>query len=56
MAGIVVTVMNMKGGVGKTTVVANLSPTMAFRKYGGRQRRVLMVDYSDCGGGRAFGS
>lgn len=45
MAGIVVTVMNMKGGVGKTTVVANLAPTIAFRKYGGCQRHVLMIDY-----------
>lgn len=45
MAGLVVTVMNMKGGVGKTTVTANLGPTLALRNYGGRQRKVLLVDY-----------
>lgn len=43
--GVVVTVMNMKGGVGKTTVTANLGPALALGGTGQRQRKVLLVDY-----------
>lgn len=41
----VVTVMNMKGGVGKTTVAAHLGGMLATYEYGGRRRSVLLVDY-----------
>lgn len=41
----VVTVMNMKGGVGKTTVCAHLAGMLALFEYGGRRRRVLAIDY-----------
>ncbi|MBB3773308.1 chromosome partitioning protein [Angulomicrobium tetraedrale] len=42
----VVTVMNMKGGVGKTTVTLNLAGLLARYNIGGRPPlRVLMIDY-----------
>jgi chromosome partitioning protein len=41
----VVTVMNMKGGVGKTTVCAHLAGMLAHYEYGGQRRRVLAIDY-----------
>lgn len=45
--GKIVTVMNMKGGVGKTTVAMHLAGTMARYRHSGRQavKRVLMIDY-----------
>lgn len=43
--GTVVTIMNMKGGVGKTTVAMHLGGLMARYKVGGKRRRVLLVDY-----------
>ena len=43
--GKVITVMNMKGGVGKTTVTANLGGHLAFYKHGEKYRNVLLVDY-----------
>lgn len=43
--GIVCTVMNMKGGVGKTTVTAHLAGAFALSKIAERQRKVLMIDY-----------
>lgn len=43
--GKVITVMNMKGGVGKTTVAANLGGNLAFYKHGDKRRNVLLVDY-----------
>lgn len=42
---IVLTVMNMKGGVGKTTVCGHLGGFIARRKYGGQYKRVLLIDY-----------
>ena len=42
---IVVTVMNMKGGVGKTTVCAHLGGILARRKYGGVRKNILWIDY-----------
>jgi chromosome partitioning protein len=41
----VITVMNMKGGVGKTTVCAHLAGMLSLYEYGGRHRRVLAIDY-----------
>jgi chromosome partitioning protein len=43
--GIVVTVMNMKGGVGKTTVAMHLAGMTARYSLGGRYRKVLAIDY-----------
>lgn len=40
----VITVMNMKGGVGKTTVALNLGAGIAQYRLG-RDRRVLLIDY-----------
>ena len=41
----VVTVMNMKGGVGKTTVCLNLGGIIAMYKINGQYKRVLLIDY-----------
>jgi chromosome partitioning protein len=43
--GTIVTVMNMKGGVGKTVVSSHLAGMLAVCKFTGRQRSVLMIDY-----------
>lgn len=43
--GTVVTVMNMKGGVGKTTVTMHLGGAFAYYMVAGRSRRVLLIDY-----------
>lgn len=43
--GTVVTIMNMKGGVGKTTVAMHLGGLIARYKVGGKRRRVLLLDY-----------
>ena len=44
--GTVVTVMNMKGGVGKTTVTANLAGILSSYIVGGKPAlNVLMIDY-----------
>ncbi|MFO6429801.1 ParA family protein [Erythrobacter sp. W302b] len=44
--GIVVTVMNMKGGVGKTTVSANLAGVLSRYMIGGKPAlKVLAIDY-----------
>ncbi len=43
--GTVVTVMNMKGGVGKTTVVMNLGGLLGTFAIGGKARKVLLIDY-----------
>ena len=43
--GVVVTVMNMKGGVGKTTVAVHLAGLIARRQFGDKWRKVLLVDY-----------
>ena len=43
--GAVVTVMNMKGGVGKTTVAAHLGGMLSMYQLGGRRRSVLLLDY-----------
>ena len=41
----VVTVMNMKGGVGKTTVCLNVGGITAFYKISGEYKKVLLIDY-----------
>ena len=41
----VITVMNMKGGVGKTTITANLGGLLGLSKINGKNRRVLLIDY-----------
>lgn len=41
----VITVMNMKGGVGKTTVAAHLAGALAHYEFGGKTRKVLAIDY-----------
>ena len=44
--GQVITVMNMKGGVGKTTVTVNLGGIFARYKVGGKPAlKVLLIDY-----------
>lgn len=43
--GTVVTIMNMKGGVGKTTLAANIGGMLSMYEFGGRRRSVLLVDY-----------
>lgn len=43
--GTVITVMNMKGGVGKTTVAAHLGGFFAQYDINDRARRVLLIDY-----------
>lgn len=43
--GTVVTVMNMKGGVGKTTVTMHIAGVMAHYRIRDRYRRVLAIDY-----------
>lgn len=43
--GSVVTVMNMKGGVGKTTVTMHLGGIFAHYDIGGKTRKVLLIDY-----------
>src|SRR5258708_2929442 len=37
--------MNMKGGVGKTTVTGNLGTAFAHRAMQGKGRKVLLIDY-----------
>lgn len=41
----IVTVMNMKGGVGKTTLVLNIGAGLAQYTVGGKARKVLLIDY-----------
>jgi chromosome partitioning protein len=41
----VVTVMNMKGGVGKSTVTMNVGGLLGRRKIDGKRRSVLLIDY-----------
>lgn len=41
----VVTIMNMKGGVGKTTVAMHFAGMAARYKFKGRTRKVLAIDY-----------
>ena len=44
--GTVVTVMNMKGGVGKTTVAMHLGGILGRYKFtAARTRKVLLIDY-----------
>ena len=43
--GTVVTVMNMKGGVGKTTVTMHLGGLIGRYLLNGKRRKVLLVDY-----------
>ena len=43
--GQVITVMNMKGGVGKTTVCMHIGGLLGRRKFGSDYRKVLLVDY-----------
>ncbi|TWA91353.1 ParA family protein [Bradyrhizobium stylosanthis] len=43
--GAVITVMNMKGGVGKTTVAAHLAGISARYLLGSKPRKVLVIDY-----------
>ncbi len=43
--GTVVTVMNMKGGVGKTTVAMHLGGVFARFRVQDRSRKVLLIDY-----------
>lgn len=43
--GTVITVMNMKGGVGKTTVTAHLGGLFAKCDINHKPRRVLLIDY-----------
>lgn len=43
--GIVVTVMNMKGGVGKTTIACHLAGVIARTQIDNKKRKVLLIDY-----------
>jgi chromosome partitioning protein len=43
--GVVVTIMNMKGGVGKTTLAAHLAGVISRYGINNKGRRVLAVDY-----------
>ncbi|NUU43930.1 ParA family protein [Tardiphaga robiniae] len=43
--GSVITIMNMKGGVGKTTIAAHLAGILARYAMGGKPRKVLVIDY-----------
>lgn len=43
--GAVITVMNMKGGVGKTTVAMHLAGVLARYDFKGKYRKVLAIDY-----------
>jgi chromosome partitioning protein len=43
--GTVITIMNMKGGVGKTTVAAHLAGISCRFALGGKPRKVLVIDY-----------
>jgi hypothetical protein len=43
--GTVITIMNMKGGVGKTTVAAHLAGVSSRFLLGGKPRKVLVIDY-----------
>jgi len=43
--GTVVTIMNMKGGVGKTTVAMHLGGVIARYNFVGKKRKVLLLDY-----------
>lgn len=43
--GVVITVMNMKGGVGKTTVAMHLAGICARFKINNKPRKILAIDY-----------
>jgi cellulose biosynthesis protein BcsQ len=43
--GKVITIMNMKGGVGKTTVAAHLAGISVRYRLGNKLRKVLVIDY-----------
>lgn len=43
--GVVITVMNMKGGVGKTTVAMHLAGMLCRYTFGSKARKVLAIDY-----------
>lgn len=43
--GIVITIMNMKGGVGKTTVAAHLAGITSRYIMHGKSRKILVIDY-----------
>jgi len=43
--GTIVTIMNMKGGVGKTTVAMHLGGVISRYKFPDKRRKVLLVDY-----------
>jgi len=40
-----VTIMNMKGGVGKTTVTMHLGGIISLYEFNGKRRKVLLIDY-----------
>lgn len=41
----VLTVMNMKGGVGKTTITANIGGVLGVSRIENKHRKVLLIDY-----------
>src|SRR5271167_4912 len=43
--GIVITIMNMKGGVGKTTVAAHLAGVTCHYKLNSKPKKTLIIDY-----------